>query len=178
MIKRSNPLNITVDANYATVDIGTGESSRQVFIRKPMSSEAAELIRWSFDTERSATVEIGKRFDECDEDDNGKKFAIIRDSQAYIEAMRGRLIGSVWSDPEYDLEANTAQHATPELYGVAVYKELFDARWNPGEIDALHTAVMEMLIQLGNNRYNGAKVEHVLNFGRPPQEPSTSHMST
>ena len=52
MIARSNPLDICAGSNYAMVEIG----ERQVHVRKPFASEAAELLRWTFDTERIAQV--------------------------------------------------------------------------------------------------------------------------
>ena len=170
MIPRSNPLDICAGSNYAMVEIG----DRRVHVRKPFASEAAELLRWTFDTERIAQVEMKERLEAVENEDPSQQWAILRDSNQYIEALRGRLIGSVWNHSEYELECTNDDHPTPEAFGLAVYGELHRANWSAEEIDALHSAVVEMLLKLGSQRYNAQKVNHILNFGEAQEAPKPS----
>lgn len=173
MIARSNPLDVIAGPNYAMVQIG----DREIFIRKPFASEAAELLRWTFDTEKVAQIEIKERLEAAD-DDPSQQWAILRDSNKYIEAMRGRLIGSVWAHRDLELECTAEDHSTPEAFGLAVYRELHEANWSAEEIDALHSAVIEMLLKLGSQRYNARKVNHILNFGEAQEVPKPSCIAT
>ncbi len=174
MIPRSNPLDIVTGPNYAMVEIG----ERQIYIRKPFASEAAELLRWTFDTEKVAQIEIKERLEAAGEDDPSQQWAILRDSNQYIEALRGRLIGSVWAHQDLELECVNDDHPTPESFGMAVYRELHEANWSAEEIDALHSAVVEMLLKLGSQRYNARKVNHILNFGEAQEALKPSCTST
>lgn len=174
MLPRSNPLVITVGPNYALVSVG----DRSVHVRKPFASEAAELLRWTFETEKTAQIEMQERMDAVEEGDVSKQWEILRDSNRYIEALRGRLIGAVWSHEKFDLECINTDHSTPEAFGMAVYGELHLANWSAEEIDALHSAVVEMLLKLGSQRYNARKVEHILNFGEAPEVPKPTCTAT
>lgn len=165
MILRPQPLSLSVGPGYCLAEIG----ERQIFLRKPMASEAAELLRWTFDTENVSQAEIKQRLEDCEEGDFPTQMAILRDSNQYIEAMRGRLIGKCWSDVTHELESIHKDFPTPEAFGLAVYAELFEDGWTVDEIDALHSAVLELLMKLGQQRYNATKVTHILNFGEAPK---------
>ena len=174
MIQRSNPLSICAGPNYALVEL----AERRIHIRKPFASEAAELLRWTFDTEKLAQVEIKERLEAVEGGDPSQQWAILRDSNQYIEALRGRLIGSVWAHETYELECVNSDHSTPEAFGMSVYRELHEANWSAEEIDALHSAVVEMLLKLGSQRYNARKVNHILNFGEALEVPKPSCIAT
>ena len=163
---KCNPQKIDVGPNYAQVCIG----ERSLHLRKPFASEAAELLRWTFDTEQIAQTEMKNRLDAVDADEPAAQWAILRDSNRYIEALRGRLIGSVWAHEELELECLDDTHPTPEALGLAVYAELHRDNWSSEEIDALHSAIVEMLLKLGSQRYNAKNVEHILSFGDAPRE--------
>lgn len=170
MILRTQPLSLSVGPGYCLAEIG----ERRIFLRKPMASEAAELLRWTFDTENVSQAEIKQRLEDCEDGDFPTQMAILRDSNQYIEAMRGRVIGKCWSDEKHELESVHQEYPTPEAFGLAVYAELFEDGWTGDEIDALHSACLELLMKLGQQRYNGVKVSHILNFGEAPAEKKPS----
>mgnify|MGYP003981975871 CR=1 FL=1 len=173
MIERPTPLVIEAGPFHAAVRLSS-RPDESIYLERPMPAQACALIYWLFETEQLTEQDV-ERIEKPNEELTAlARLELRHRCQAGI---MGRIIGILWSHPDYSLQALSATHATPEAFGEAVYQELHAARWTPDEIEALFDAALKICNEATNRQPNQHKIEATVTFGKARRAPATTPLS-